>query len=190
MIVIILIRFQENQYFISSIKKPVPKNKILKALYERLHSAIENNETFRVIVVLPNYPAGNIEDGTRNSLKILTIFFTTAATRYVIDHVYNSVNREGSILQQLKKDFPGVDISNYIYFFALRTYGYIGDRPVSGTFDRLIRINFNWLLILFRKLYSVTIFHVLMNLSRTNIRSFKIDDCGRQNFHNRKCEHK
>ncbi|PRP81671.1 phospholipase D, Pi-PXPH-PLD [Planoprotostelium fungivorum] len=98
----------ENQYFISSINKMRPKNKILKTLHKRLRLAIANLEQFRVIVVIPVYPAGSLVD---------------IATRYVIKYVYKTIGRQGhSIIEKLKQEFPEVDVSQYISFYALRNH--------------------------------------------------------------------
>jgi len=107
----------ENQYFISSIDTTAPKNRILKALYNRLHKAIQGNETFKVIVLLPAYPSGILND---------------AATVYLIKYHFKAISREGnSILEKLASDFPGVDLSEYISFHCLRNWGELGGQTVT-----------------------------------------------------------
>ena len=54
--------FIENQYFISSINSKKPRNQIAKALFNRICRAIENEETFRVTVIIPIFPAGSPHD--------------------------------------------------------------------------------------------------------------------------------
>lgn len=54
----------ENQYFISAIERNVPKNKLLKAIYQRLRIAIQHKQKFRVIIVLPVHPGGDPKDTT------------------------------------------------------------------------------------------------------------------------------
>eukprot|EP01117_Protostelium_nocturnum_P008284 TRINITY_DN2958_c0_g2_i2.p1 TRINITY_DN2958_c0_g2~~TRINITY_DN2958_c0_g2_i2.p1 ORF type:complete len:1421 (-),score=501.03 TRINITY_DN2958_c0_g2_i2:57-4319(-) len=102
--------FIENQYFISSINRMRPKNKILKTLHKRLRLAITNGEEFKVIVVIPVYPAGSLVD---------------IATRYVIKYVYKTIGRQGhSIIERLEDEFPNVDVSQYISFYSLRNHNY------------------------------------------------------------------
>jgi len=100
----------ENQYFISSIDTTHPKNRIIKALYKRLHKAISEHETFRVIIILPEFPSGILQNNI---------------TLYMIKFHYRAISREGcSLLEQLAKDFPSVDLSEYISFHYLRNWGY------------------------------------------------------------------
>eukprot|EP00027_Filamoeba_sp_ATCC50430_P013027 CAMPEP_0168572504 /NCGR_PEP_ID=MMETSP0413-20121227/17974_1 /TAXON_ID=136452 /ORGANISM="Filamoeba nolandi, Strain NC-AS-23-1" /LENGTH=364 /DNA_ID=CAMNT_0008605567 /DNA_START=42 /DNA_END=1137 /DNA_ORIENTATION=- len=107
----------ENQYFISSINRIRPKNKILAALYERLRTAIRNKEDFKVYVLIPVYPAGNIEDIT---------------TRYIIKYIFKTISRQGnSIKEKLKNEFPDEDIDQRLCFFSLRNYGVLGGTPVT-----------------------------------------------------------
>jgi len=110
----------ENQYFISSVSRFFPENRVVKALYERIKYAILNKQVFRVIVILPVCPAGDI---------------FAAATRYVMKYVYKTINRDKgrSLLTRLENEFPGVDISNYISFHALRNYGFLPPLPKAST---------------------------------------------------------
>eukprot|EP01127_Copromyxa_protea_P015007 TRINITY_DN4263_c0_g3_i1.p1 TRINITY_DN4263_c0_g3~~TRINITY_DN4263_c0_g3_i1.p1 ORF type:complete len:998 (+),score=126.65 TRINITY_DN4263_c0_g3_i1:308-2995(+) len=104
----------ENQYFISSIDRIRPKNKILEAIYRRLRKAIMNSEKFKVILILPVFPAGDIMN---------------AATQYLIKYTYKTLNRQSdSLLERLKSDFPGVDLSYYISVNSLRNWTVIGDK--------------------------------------------------------------
>eukprot|EP00008_Paramoeba_atlantica_P004311 CAMPEP_0201482708 /NCGR_PEP_ID=MMETSP0151_2-20130828/6972_1 /ASSEMBLY_ACC=CAM_ASM_000257 /TAXON_ID=200890 /ORGANISM="Paramoeba atlantica, Strain 621/1 / CCAP 1560/9" /LENGTH=1333 /DNA_ID=CAMNT_0047865521 /DNA_START=265 /DNA_END=4266 /DNA_ORIENTATION=+ len=106
----------ENQYFISSITRACPRNNIVRAIYERIKYAIVNKQTFRVIVILPVAPAGDL---------------FAASTRYVMKYVYKTINRDGnrSLMARLKKEFPEVNISDYISFHSLRNYGYVESAP-------------------------------------------------------------
>tara|TARA_R110002050_G_scaffold282049_1_gene429825 strand:- start:1994 stop:4417 length:2424 start_codon:yes stop_codon:yes gene_type:complete len=109
----------ENQYFISSVTRTFPQNRIAKALYERLRYAIANKQRFRVIVILPVFPAGDI---------------FSAATKYVIKYVYKTINRDSrkrSLLSKLQDDFPDADLSDYITFHGLRNYGYV-EEPITA----------------------------------------------------------
>eukprot|EP01102_Stenamoeba_stenopodia_P020675 TRINITY_DN8154_c0_g1_i3.p1 TRINITY_DN8154_c0_g1~~TRINITY_DN8154_c0_g1_i3.p1 ORF type:complete len:298 (-),score=64.21 TRINITY_DN8154_c0_g1_i3:72-965(-) len=109
--------FIENQYFISSINKVSPKNKLLNALYQRVKTAITKKEKFRVVIILPVYPAGDLQ---------------SASTRYIIKYVYKAISRQGgSILEMLKADFPEEDLSQYIGFYALRNYSPFGRNLIT-----------------------------------------------------------
>jgi phospholipase D1/2 len=104
----------ENQYFISSLTPGMIQNKISQAIYQRLTRAIQAEETFRVIVLLPVYPAGDV---------------ATAATQYIIKYGYKTINRSNdtrtSLMERLRLDFPTVDLSQYISFVCLRKYEFV-----------------------------------------------------------------
>jgi phospholipase D1/2 len=101
----------ENQYFISSINRIRPKNRVADALYRRLQKAIRDKEKFRVIILIPVYPAGDL---------------FSATTRYIIKYVYKAVCRQNnSLLEKLQAEFPGENIENYVSFFSLRNYGFL-----------------------------------------------------------------
>ncbi|KAL6070882.1 Phospholipase [Balamuthia mandrillaris] len=107
----------ENQYFISSICRIRPKNRIAHALFERLCKAIREKEAFKVIVVLPVYPAGDL---------------LSASTRYIIKYVYKTVSRQGnSLLEKLQAAFPDVNISHYVSFHSLRNYGALAGKAIT-----------------------------------------------------------
>lgn len=109
--------FIANQYFISSIDRELPKNRILNALYKRIKVAIRKKEKFKVIVVLPVHPAGDI---------------TSPTTLYIIKYTYKSINRQNeSLFAKLESDFPNIKISDYISFHCLRNYGKMGDTYFS-----------------------------------------------------------
>lgn len=108
--------FIENQYFISSINAKKPRNQIAKALFKRICRAIENEETFRVTVIIPIFPAGSPHD---------------ISTRYIIHWIYSTISRNSeSLMEALAEKFPDVDISEYISFFSLRNWGQLpGNGP-------------------------------------------------------------
>lgn len=106
-----------NQYFISSINRPSPKNRLLKALHKRISEAIRHNENFKVVVVLPVYPAGDLNSPT---------------TTYIIQYVFMSIVRfKSSLLDRLQREFPLVDLDQYITFHALRSWGVLNGKPVT-----------------------------------------------------------
>jgi phosphatidylserine/phosphatidylglycerophosphate/cardiolipin synthase-like enzyme/Ca2+-binding EF-hand superfamily protein len=109
-----------NQYFVSATSQPVPSNKLADALLQRLRRAINDRETFRVVIVLPVFPAGDLN---------------VATTRYIIKYGYKTINRSSdrasSILERLTAEFPQVDLSQYIQFMAMRNYDYIDGACVT-----------------------------------------------------------
>eukprot|EP01087_Luapelamoeba_hula_P008735 TRINITY_DN2206_c0_g1_i1.p1 TRINITY_DN2206_c0_g1~~TRINITY_DN2206_c0_g1_i1.p1 ORF type:complete len:1114 (+),score=189.00 TRINITY_DN2206_c0_g1_i1:58-3399(+) len=109
----------ENQYFISSITRICPKNRIAEAIYNRVRQAILNKETFRVYFLIPVYPAGDV---------------LAATTRYIIKYVYKTVCRQGnSLFEKLQTEFPDVCIENYVSFCSLRNYGMFKDNSEPAT---------------------------------------------------------
>ncbi|KAI1660886.1 phospholipase D/nuclease [Daldinia decipiens] len=104
----------ENQFFITATseeQRPV-ENKIGAAIVSRIVRAHNNNEDFRVIVLMPAVPAfaGDLKaDGA-------------LGTRAIMEFQYNSINRGGhSIIESLQQE--GVDDwRRYIGFYNLRNY--------------------------------------------------------------------
>ncbi|THH27911.1 hypothetical protein EUX98_g6279 [Antrodiella citrinella] len=100
----------ENQFFISATNDKSPiKNQIAKALVERIILASENDDKFRVVVVLPEVPgfAGNVKD--ESSVKI------------IMAAQYRTINRGGSsIYEELRK--VNIEPTDYIRFYHLRAY--------------------------------------------------------------------
>jgi phospholipase D1/2 len=110
--------FIQNQYFISSIDKSAPKNRLLDALYRRLKVAIENKQDFRVLVLIPVLPGGGAIE--------------SASTRYMLKYTYRTISRGGhSLLEKLQQDYPGVDVHQYVKFGTPRQIGRIGDNLIS-----------------------------------------------------------
>jgi len=108
----------ENQYFISGIDPEArPRNKILRAMYERLRLAIIHNENYCVYVIIPVHASGKVEDST---------------TRYIIKYTYDSICRgPKSIIGKLRIEFPQADVNRLIGFYCLRNYGFLEDKPVT-----------------------------------------------------------
>lgn len=102
----------ENQYFISSLAGSPVKNKIAQAILDRIQRAIDNNEMFRVIIILPVHPEGTFRDD--------------AGIRYIMKWQYQTLNRsKKSLLTQLKIQNPGIEIEKYISINALRKAEYM-----------------------------------------------------------------
>ncbi|KAI0022330.1 phospholipase [Xylariomycetidae sp. FL0641] len=114
----------ENQFFITATsdeQEPV-KNKIGGSIVRRIVRAYENNEDFKVIVVMPAVPAfaGDLKsDGA-------------LGTRAIMEFQYASISRGGhSIIEKIRE--KGVeDWQKYIGFFNLRNYDRINISPILG----------------------------------------------------------
>ncbi|KJE92461.1 phospholipase D zeta2 [Capsaspora owczarzaki ATCC 30864] len=113
--------YMENQYFVSSAgtaPKEGTRNMIANAIVTRISKAIREKETFRVIVVLPVTPEGSFVD--------------EVTVRYTMYLQYKTIYRGSqSMLGQLAAEFPDVDLSRYIGFFALRQHGVLEGRRVT-----------------------------------------------------------
>jgi phospholipase D1/2 len=87
----------ENQFFISSIDRASPKNRVLLALFNRISRAIEQQQIFRVMIVIPQVPGGDLNEGSN---------------KFIFKYTYRSINRGGSsLLEKLQTKFPDVDLS-------------------------------------------------------------------------------
>jgi type II secretory pathway pseudopilin PulG len=101
----------ENQYFISNTAAGNVKNQICTHLVDRLRRAIMKKETFRVFVILPNHPDGNLAE---------------SSLQQVMKWQYRTINRHHtSVLKTLEKEFPNTNLQEYIGFFCLRSYGFL-----------------------------------------------------------------
>jgi len=101
----------ENQFFISSLAGDSIKNQLAQCILDKLFNAIENNQDFKVIIVLPQHPEG-------------MYYREAVTTRYIMHLQYNTISRGGnSMLEQLHARFPDTDLRNYIGFYTLRNYG-------------------------------------------------------------------
>jgi phospholipase D1/2 len=93
----------ENQFFISSIDRASPKNRVLNALYLRLCKAIEQKEKFRVMVVIPQVPGGDLHEGSN---------------KFIFKYTYRSINRGGhSLLEKLGAKYPNVNLDGSCTLF-------------------------------------------------------------------------
>jgi len=94
------------------------QNTIGQALLNRLRQAIQMNQRFRVLVVMPLHPNGRYLDSTE--------------CRAVMQQQFDTICRsEGSLLSQLRKEFPRTALEDYIVFTALRAHGEVTLGPVS-----------------------------------------------------------
>ncbi|RLN51367.1 hypothetical protein BBJ29_000682 [Phytophthora kernoviae] len=104
----------ENQFFVSGLEGDrACSNRIANALVERIRRASDNNEKFRVIVMMPLLPAfpGQPDDKEASSL------------RGVMHWQYRSICRgEHSIYQRLYQELEDDDPFKYIAFYGLRNH--------------------------------------------------------------------
>ncbi|CAH0491128.1 unnamed protein product [Peronospora farinosa] len=104
----------ENQFFVSGLEGDYGcSNRIANALVDRIARASENNEKFRVIVVMPLLPAfpGKPDDNDASSL------------RGVMHWQYRTICRgEHSMYQRLYQELEDDDPFNYIAFYGLRNH--------------------------------------------------------------------
>ncbi|KAG0646370.1 Phospholipase D1 [Hyphodiscus hymeniophilus] len=110
----------ENQFFITATgdqQAPI-KNTIGKAIVDAVVRAGKEGRKFRVIAVIPSVPgfAGDLRDDA------------AIGTRAIMDYQYKSICRgEHSIFEQIRAQ--GVDPTNHIYFFNLRSFDRLNVTP-------------------------------------------------------------
>ncbi|EME85348.1 uncharacterized protein MYCFIDRAFT_60226 [Pseudocercospora fijiensis CIRAD86] len=110
----------ENQFFITATgpnQAPI-HNQIGGAIADAIISAAKENRKFRVIIVIPAIPgfAGDLRDNA------------AAGTRAIMDYQYKSICRgDESIFGKVKA--AGVDPTQYMYCFNLRSYDRLNKTP-------------------------------------------------------------
>ncbi|KAI0869034.1 phospholipase D/nuclease [Hypoxylon argillaceum] len=110
----------ENQFFITATgdqQLPV-HNKIGRAIVDACVSAGKAGRKFRVILIIPAVPgfAGDLRDDA------------AIGTRAIMDYQYKSICRgEHSIFEQIRAE--GVDPTNHIFVFNLRSYDRLNKTP-------------------------------------------------------------
>ncbi|KAK7749113.1 hypothetical protein SLS62_008400 [Diatrype stigma] len=110
----------ENQFFITATgdqQLPI-RNTIGKAIVEACVRAGKEGRKFRVIVLIPAVPgfAGDLRDDA------------AIGTRAIMDYQYKSICRgEHSIFEQIRAQ--GVDPTNHIFLFNLRSYDRLNKTP-------------------------------------------------------------
>jgi phospholipase D1/2 len=110
----------ENQFFITATgdKQPPIKNTIGRAIVDAVVRAAKEGRKFRVIGVIPAVPgfAGDLRDDA------------ALGTRAIMSYQYQSICRgEHSIFGQISAQ--GVDPTQYIFFFNLRSYDRLNVTP-------------------------------------------------------------
>ena len=108
----------ENQYFISGTAGEDVSNTISAALTKRILHAHQNNEAFRVVVVVPIHPDDD--------------FVNKFIPQAVMHYQYLTINRGvRSMFAQLQQQAPDIAIADYISFYSLRNWGVINHSVVS-----------------------------------------------------------
>ncbi|KAK5582590.1 hypothetical protein RB653_004175 [Dictyostelium firmibasis] len=104
----------QNLFFISSCGSKLPKNRIALAILNRVRRAITLKEKFRVIIMVPISPSGDL---------------ALASSRMIIGWTNRTISQGGqSVLELLKNEFPDVDLAQYISFNSIRQWEVNGDR--------------------------------------------------------------
>lgn len=108
----------ENQFFISSLPKYGVKNHIVDALVTRILRAYQHKEAFKVIIIIPLHPNGD--------------FLSSLKSKIVMYYEYLTICRDqGSLFERLKREAPGINVSDYISFFSLKTYGILKKKIIT-----------------------------------------------------------
>lgn len=104
----------ENQFFVSSTAGPEVNNSIAQEIVARIVLAVEAKELFRVIVIVPISPEGSLEQ----DVAIRNIMWWQQKT---------ICKGPTSVLESLRAQLgPECDISQYISFHSLRSWGIFG----------------------------------------------------------------
>lgn len=108
----------ENQFFIGSNAGDGVQNTIPQALVDRILRAYESKQEFRVIILIPLHPNGDFCDASK--------------AKVVMHYEYATINRGmNSMIEQLKKKAPNINIQNYLSFYCLRNWGIINNKVVT-----------------------------------------------------------
>ncbi|KAG7753340.1 hypothetical protein KL911_002733 [Ogataea haglerorum] len=114
----------ENQFFVSSHEHDgvVIKNKIGDALVERIIRAHANKESWKAVIVIPLMPGFKSQVDSKEASSI----------RVIMQCQYMSISMgETSIFARLRR--AGIRPEDYIQFYSLRKWGYIGRRKSLTT---------------------------------------------------------
>jgi len=107
----------ENQNFVST-HAPGVWNQISHEIVKRIKRAIRKKEVFRVFIVIPSQQDGKFQEETH--------------IRGLMHWQYLTLIRgENSIVKQLTRECPDVDLTEYISFFSLRTHAFLEGNYVT-----------------------------------------------------------
>lgn len=123
----------ENQFFVTATgdQQPPIHNTIGGAMVDAVLRAAEEGRKFRIIVLIPAIPgfAGDLRDNA------------AAGTRAIMDYQYKSICRgENSIFGKIKA--KGVDPTEYIFFFNLRSYDRLNKTPALAEAEKKSGISY------------------------------------------------
>jgi phosphatidylserine/phosphatidylglycerophosphate/cardiolipin synthase-like enzyme len=115
------------------------KNRIGHALYQRLRRAIQNQERFRVLVVMPLHPNGRFLDSVECKAVMQQQVHARASCGPLRVSAGDSsppqfetiCRGEKSLLARLRLEFPTANLDDYILFTSLRAHGHMLAGPVS-----------------------------------------------------------
>lgn len=108
----------ENQFFVSSTAGSDVQNGVVSALIDRISEAFQNQQVFRVIIIIPMHPNGDF----CNALK----------AKCVMHYEYATINRGmHSMFGRLTRMCPGITISDFVSFYSLRNWGVLNNKVYS-----------------------------------------------------------
>ncbi|KAJ8656583.1 hypothetical protein O0I10_007660 [Lichtheimia ornata] len=113
----------ENQFFITATEKDdndILKNQIGQAIVRRIIRAHEERDNFKVIVLMPLMPAFPADLATKEA----------ANARLIMYYQYVSICRGGKSIME-KLEAAGIDPTQYIRFYSLRSYDRINRRKME-----------------------------------------------------------
>ncbi|XP_076929907.1 phospholipase D zeta 1-like [Bidens hawaiensis] len=114
----------ENQFFISGLSgDDIIRNRVLESLYKRILQAHNENQRFRVIVVIPLLPGfqGGLDDAG------------AASVRAIMHWQYRTISRGPNSILHTLSDRIGPKVHDYISFYGLRSYGKISEDGLLAT---------------------------------------------------------
>ena len=123
----------ENQFFITSTGEDQPpiRNTIGAAMVDAVVRAAQEGRKFRMIIVIPAIPgfAGDLRDNAAQG------------TRAIMDYQYKSICRgENSIFEKIRAQ--GVEPTEYIFFFNLRSYDRLNKTPAIAETEKKTGISY------------------------------------------------
>lgn len=98
------------------------KNEIVKTLCERITRAFYEKKPFKVIIVVPLLPGFEGDPGDQASTVLrIQIHWQKVAILTGEDSIYNT----------LQKTCPGINITDYLFFFGLRKWDVLHGSPIT-----------------------------------------------------------
>lgn len=98
------------------------KNEIVKTLCERITRAFNEKKTFKVIIVVPLLPGFEGDPGDVNATVLrIQIHWQKVAIMTGDDSIYKT----------LQTKCPGINVTDYLFFFGLRTWDVLLGSPIT-----------------------------------------------------------